>query len=106
MKLNIDTPVNFGDTLYHLQKFGLLDKLSFDNIGDFVVDGFFVDKNGISVYDNSGDCWGNINNLDKELSEVDFMGIYSTRSKAEQAVLDWNREIIDSHYTKERDLYG
>lgn len=89
MELCIDTPLEIGDTVYWVFKYGRISK---DDIHKTVVKGIVFAKDEIFILDNTNDYTGSIEDIGKPLMDIrdSEIAVYLTREDAERAVAEWN----------------
>lgn len=99
MKLNIDVPVNIGDTFYYISKISADETAyNFGDIQEEKVDSFIVNKEGIFIIDDLRDWYGRADKMDCPISETEFIAPYTTKENAQKAIEEWNKR-----YGKESD---
>ena len=89
MKLCIDTPLEIGDTIYWLLKYG---DFRNDDIHKAVVKGFVFAEDGVFILDNTNDYTGSVEDIGKPLKDIrdSEIAVYLSREDAEKAVAVWN----------------
>ena len=95
MNLLINIPVNLGDIVYSVQKFGEMAKLDTDDINEVKINSFSLNVDGIYIVDKNLDWWGFADKMDMPISEPpnSMYAMYSTLKNSEEAIREWNRRI-------------
>lgn len=95
MKINIDVPVNIGDIVYCVSRYGET-MLEPEEFSEVKVDAFVINKDGIFIVDDIGDWYGRADKMDCPISEAEFIASYTTKGNAKKAIKEWNKSIKDN----------